>query len=73
MAREPVEQLTALLTLEERRSTEMLKKRIIAAIVGLALLAAVTGSYGIVADLLELAASSQVQAVADGCSSGGGC
>ena len=50
----------------------MLKKRIIAVIAGLALLAAIAGSSGILADSLGLAVTSQVHA----CSvsgSGGGC
>jgi len=51
----------------------MLKKRIITAIVGLALLAVVTGSSGIVADSLGLSVTSQAHACQTSGSSGGGC
>ena len=50
----------------------MLKKRIIAVVMGLALLAAVAGSSGIVADSLGLSVTSQVHACEVG-GSGGGC
>jgi len=51
----------------------MLKNRIIAAIVGLALLVAVTGSSGIVADSLGLVVTSQAHACQNSGTSGGGC
>ena len=51
----------------------MLKKRIIAVLTGLALLAAVVGSSGVVADSLGLSATSQVHACNATSGSGGGC
>lgn len=51
----------------------MLKQRIYKVIVGLALLAAVAGSTGIVADSLGLDVTSQAHACQGGGSSGGGC
>ncbi len=51
----------------------MLKQRIYKVIVGLALLAAVTGSTGIVADSLGLAATSQAHACNSTGGAGGGC
>jgi hypothetical protein len=51
----------------------MLKKRIIAVFMGLALLAAVVGSSGVVADSLGLSVTSQVHACNVAGSSGGGC
>lgn len=51
----------------------MLKQRIYKVIVGLALLAAVAGSTGIVADSLGLGVTSQAHACQGGSSSGGGC
>ncbi|MBE7552289.1 MAG: hypothetical protein HS126_14570 [Anaerolineales bacterium] len=50
-----------------------MKKRIIAAIAGIALLLAVTGVSGVVADTLGYAVTSQVHACPSGSSSGGGC
>ena len=50
----------------------MLKKRIIALVAGLVLLAAVAGS-GIVADKLGLLGTQQVHACQNGSGSGGGC
>ena len=51
----------------------MLKKRIIAVITGLALLAVVGGSSGILADSLGWEATSQVDACNETSSAGGGC
>jgi len=51
----------------------MLKKRILSVITGLALLAAVAGSAGIVADSLGLAVTPQVLACNSSGSAGGGC
>ena len=51
----------------------MLRKRIIAVMAGLALLAAVAGSSGIVADSLGLSVTSQVHACNAPGSGGGGC
>ena len=51
----------------------MLKKRLIAVVAGLALLAAVTGSSGIMADALGLAVTPQAYACNSGGSAGGGC
>jgi len=51
----------------------MLKKRIIAVLTGLALLSAVAGSSGVVADSLGLAVTSQAHACNVGGASGGGC
>ena len=51
----------------------MLKQRIFRIIVGLALLAIVAGSSGIVADSLGLAVTPQTHACQNGGSSGGGC
>ena len=51
----------------------MLKQRIIKVVVGLALLAAVAGSSGIVADSLGLAITSPAHACNDPSGSGGGC
>ena len=51
----------------------MLKKRIIAVLAGLALLAAVTGSTGIVADGLGYSVTSPAQACSSNGSGGGGC
>ncbi len=51
----------------------MLRKRIIAVVTGIALLAAVAGSSGIVADALGLSVTSQVHACQNSSSSGGGC
>jgi hypothetical protein len=51
----------------------MLKKRIIAVITGLALLAAITGSSGVVVDSLGLSMTSQVHACNASGASGGGC
>lgn len=51
----------------------MLKKRIIAVVAGLALLAAATGSSGIVADSLGLSVTAPAYACSSGGSSGGGC
>ncbi len=51
----------------------MLKKRIIAVMAGLALLAAVVGSSGIVADELGLAVTSPAHACPASSGSGGGC
>jgi len=51
----------------------LLKQRIIKVIVGLALLAAVAGSTGIVADSLGHSVTPQVHACASGGTSGGGC
>jgi hypothetical protein len=51
----------------------MLKKRIIAVVVGLALLAAVVGSSGIMADELGLAGTSPAHACNSTGTSGGGC
>lgn len=51
----------------------MLKKRIIALLTGIALLLAVTGASGIVADSLGLQITSQVYACTGGSGSGGDC
>jgi hypothetical protein len=51
----------------------MLKKRIIAVVAGLALLAAIAGSAGIVADEMGLAVTSSAHACVASGSSGGGC
>ena len=51
----------------------MLKQRIIKVVVGLALLAAVTGSSGIVADSLGLQGTSPAHACNASGQSGGGC
>ena len=51
----------------------MLRKRIIAVMAGLALLVAVAGSSGIVADSLGLSVTSQAHACQNSSSSGGGC
>lgn len=51
----------------------MLKKRILSVITGLALLAAVAGSTGIVADSLGLAVTPHVSACNSSGSAGGGC
>jgi hypothetical protein len=51
----------------------MLKQRIYKVIVGLALLAAVTGSSGIVADAFGLNVTGQAHACSNPSSSGGGC
>ncbi len=51
----------------------MLKKRILGIVTGLALLAAVTGSTGIVADALGFAVTPQTHACATSGGSGGGC
>ncbi|MCB0191318.1 MAG: hypothetical protein KDJ65_05185 [Anaerolineae bacterium] len=51
----------------------MLKQRIVKVIIGLALLAAVAGSSGIVADLLELPLTTPAYACQNGSGSGGGC
>lgn len=50
----------------------MFRKRLIAVIAGLALLAAVTGS-SVVADTLGLSVTPQVHACQSGSSAGGGC
>ncbi|MCB0163828.1 MAG: hypothetical protein KDI79_06365 [Anaerolineae bacterium] len=51
----------------------MLKKRIISVLAGLALLAAVAGSSGIVADALGLAVTAPAHACQSNGSAGGGC
>ncbi|MCB0194427.1 MAG: hypothetical protein KDJ65_20930 [Anaerolineae bacterium] len=51
----------------------MLKKRIVAIIAGLALLAAVAGSSGIVADSIGLSVTPSAHACNNGSSTGGGC
>ena len=51
----------------------MLKQRIIKVVVGLALLAAVAGSSGIVADSLGLTVTSPAHACNEPSGSGGGC
>ena len=51
----------------------MFKQRMIKIMVGLALLAVLTGSAGIVADMAGLPATAQVQACGMGGGSGGGC
>jgi hypothetical protein len=51
----------------------MLKQRLIKVVVGLALLAAVAGSSGVVADSLGLSVTPQVHACNNVGSSGGGC
>jgi hypothetical protein len=51
----------------------MLKKRIVALITGLALLLAVVGASGIVADSAGLALTSPAYACNNSSSSGGGC
>ena len=51
----------------------MLKKRIIAVLAGFALLLAVTGSSGIVADSLGLPVTTPAYACPNGSGSGGGC
>ena len=53
--------------------TEMLKKRIIAVIAGLALLIGIVGSSGIVADSLGFSVTLQVNACNNGSGTGGGC
>jgi hypothetical protein len=53
--------------------TEMLKKRIIAVITGVALLLAVAGASGIALDSLGLDVTMPVSACQNGGSSGGGC
>lgn len=50
----------------------MLKKRLIAVIAGIALLVAVAGSSGIIADSLGLSVTPQIHAC-DTSSAGGGC
>lgn len=51
----------------------MLKKRLISVVAGIALLAVVAGSTGILADALGLQMTSQAHACQDPSSSGGGC
>ena len=51
----------------------MLKKRIIKWVIAAALLVAVTGGVGIVADQLGLPVTASAHACATGSSSGGGC
>lgn len=51
----------------------MFKQRMIKVVVGLALLIAVTGSAGIVADSLGLSLTSSAHACSSAGSSGGGC
>ena len=51
----------------------MLKKRIVTVLVGLALLAAVAGSVGVVADEAGLSVTTPAQACSHPGSSGGGC
>lgn len=51
----------------------MFKQRIIKVVVGLALLAAVAGSSGLVADSLGLAVTSPAHACNEPSSGGGGC
>lgn len=51
----------------------MLKQRIFAVAVGIALLLAVAGTSGIVADSLGLGVTSAAHACVNGSSSGGGC
>ena len=51
----------------------MLKQRIVKVLVGLALLAAVAGSSGIVADSLGLPLTAPAHACQDPSSGGGGC
>lgn len=51
----------------------MLRKRIIGVLAGLALLAAVVGSSGIVADSLGLAVTTPAHACQSSGTSGGGC
>ena len=51
----------------------MLKKRLIAVIAGIALLAAVAGSSGIAADALGLQITPQAHACQEAGTSGGGC
>lgn len=51
----------------------MLKKRLVAVLAGLALLAAVAGSTGIVADSFGLALTPPAHACNNGGGSGGGC
>ncbi|MBN1991583.1 MAG: hypothetical protein JW953_02690 [Anaerolineae bacterium] len=51
----------------------MLKRRIIAVVAGLALLLAVAGSAGVVADAFGLAVTSQSHACTTTGASGGGC
>ncbi len=50
-----------------------MKKRIIAVVEGIALLLAVTGVSGVIADTLGYALTSQTQICNTGSSSGGGC
>ena len=57
----------------KRRFVEMLKQRIVKVLVGLALLAAVAGSSGIVADSLGLPLTAPAHACQDPSSGGGGC
>jgi hypothetical protein len=51
----------------------MFKQRMIKLMLGLALLAVMTGSAGIGADTLGLSATAQVHACGSGGGSGGGC
>jgi hypothetical protein len=51
----------------------MLKKRLIAVITGIALLLAVTGMSGVVADSLGLLVTAPVHACSPASGSGGGC
>ncbi|MCB9079646.1 MAG: hypothetical protein H6631_18735 [Anaerolineaceae bacterium] len=51
----------------------MLKQRIVKVLVGLALLAAVAGSSGIVADSLGLPLTTSAHACTNSSGSGGGC
>ena len=51
----------------------MLRKRIITVIAGVALLMAVVGSTGIVADAFGLAVTPQTHACSGGSNGGGGC
>ena len=51
----------------------MLKKRLISVVAGIALLAAVLGSTGIVADAFGLQVTPHAHACQDPSSSGGGC
>lgn len=63
----------ALLTLWKGGSSEMLKKRLIAVITGIALLLAVAGVSGVVADSLGLSVTAPAHACNSGSPSGGGC
>jgi hypothetical protein len=60
------------LNLLERRSSGMLKKRIVALVTGLALLLAVAGASGIVADSLGFSVTSPAHACTPQGSGGGG-